>query len=553
MAVRQYIGARYVPVFFENSDGTSDWRANVIYEPLTIVTWNNNTYTSKRSVPANIGNPSENPYYWAAMSNFNQQIQELTEQVNAMQEDVNEANEGIELLHSDIITIKSYDETIDGFPYAGFCGGCNFAGMELYAFRAAPEHKTVRGDYGEIVFMQRKAGNVFERVNIVPTYDSITYGELRDPNLSVSRDGERLYVSCFASVDDYDEDESYTSLVFCFDRTLTQLGVNIIPNTLFWGNTIETPSGFLIHGDYTDFGLNLYRTTQAITSANFGSASWVRHQVFNVNSGVTYAEPTLGYFNNRLVMITRTAGNSEIAWTADAEGLTGWTKNFSLFKRLHAPALIPYYNGEYLPFTGSIIDATITGSSSKRLPYFSLLSFEDRSLSSNSYIAEIAGGLVVPVNAFGQHGGYTTIVKIDETTFGVMYYDDASNGNAVSFTKINLNNSLVNYTYLSMVKPNSEVIITGLAINAYNGKLRNLIVDLLSHKATEYIIFTSEISQSMVTDKPSGLTSDFYGIGKRVNDYYYIELHYFSGNVPKMAAVVGTSTTVLSADWTIVY
>ena len=36
--VREYIGARYVPKFFENENGTPEWAPNVQYEPLTIVT-----------------------------------------------------------------------------------------------------------------------------------------------------------------------------------------------------------------------------------------------------------------------------------------------------------------------------------------------------------------------------------------------------------------------------------------------------------------------------------------------------------------------------------
>lgn len=82
MAVRQYIGARYVPKFYENSDNTSEWRAGVIYEPLTIVTYNNNTYTSKISVPAHIGNPSSNPQYWVATGNFNAQLSQLSTDVD---------------------------------------------------------------------------------------------------------------------------------------------------------------------------------------------------------------------------------------------------------------------------------------------------------------------------------------------------------------------------------------------------------------------------------------------------------------------------------------
>lgn len=82
MASRQYIGARYVPKFYENSDGTAAWRSGVAYEPLTIVTYNGNSYTSKKVVPASVGDPSTNPAYWVATGVYNEQIESLTESLD---------------------------------------------------------------------------------------------------------------------------------------------------------------------------------------------------------------------------------------------------------------------------------------------------------------------------------------------------------------------------------------------------------------------------------------------------------------------------------------
>ena len=87
MAVRQYIGARYVPKFYENSDNTSEWRNGVIYEPLTIVTWNGNSYTSKKPVPANVGEPSTNTEYWVATGLYNEQIQAILDRINELETD----------------------------------------------------------------------------------------------------------------------------------------------------------------------------------------------------------------------------------------------------------------------------------------------------------------------------------------------------------------------------------------------------------------------------------------------------------------------------------
>lgn len=86
MAVRQYIGARYVPKFFENPNNTAEWLPNTIYEPLTIVTYGLNTYTSKKTVPASVGDPSNNPDYWVATGNYNAYISELSDKIDEIKE-----------------------------------------------------------------------------------------------------------------------------------------------------------------------------------------------------------------------------------------------------------------------------------------------------------------------------------------------------------------------------------------------------------------------------------------------------------------------------------
>lgn len=80
MATRQYIGARYVPKFFD-FDGSPEWRNGVAYEALTIVTRNGNSYTSKIRVPSNIGAPESNPEYWVSTGLFNAQVEQYRQDV----------------------------------------------------------------------------------------------------------------------------------------------------------------------------------------------------------------------------------------------------------------------------------------------------------------------------------------------------------------------------------------------------------------------------------------------------------------------------------------
>lgn len=84
MPTRQYIGARYVPKFYENGA----WTANTAYEALTIVTRNGNSYTSKKPVPANIGAPENNPEYWVSTGVYNAQVQELSDRIDVNTADI---------------------------------------------------------------------------------------------------------------------------------------------------------------------------------------------------------------------------------------------------------------------------------------------------------------------------------------------------------------------------------------------------------------------------------------------------------------------------------
>ena len=85
--MHQYIGARYVPIFYVNSQNpnSSEWENNVEYEPLVWVSLpNGNMYLSKKTVPANIGSPASNPAYWMTAGQFNAYIQSLQNQINDM-------------------------------------------------------------------------------------------------------------------------------------------------------------------------------------------------------------------------------------------------------------------------------------------------------------------------------------------------------------------------------------------------------------------------------------------------------------------------------------
>lgn len=85
MSVTQYIGSRYVPVFAD----PTQWDNTRVYEPLTIVLYGGDSYTSKQFVPAGIAITNTN--YWAVTGNYNAQIEQYRNETRAANETASNA------------------------------------------------------------------------------------------------------------------------------------------------------------------------------------------------------------------------------------------------------------------------------------------------------------------------------------------------------------------------------------------------------------------------------------------------------------------------------
>lgn len=77
-----YVGARYVPVFAN----PIEWNKANTYEPLTVVTYQGNSFTSKTFVPANTD--ITNTTYWALTGNYNAQVEQYRQEVQNVSDEV---------------------------------------------------------------------------------------------------------------------------------------------------------------------------------------------------------------------------------------------------------------------------------------------------------------------------------------------------------------------------------------------------------------------------------------------------------------------------------
>lgn len=77
---RQYVGARYVPKIM------GEWNKSLQYEALSVVTYMNNSFTSKVPVPANI--EITNTDYWVNTGNYNAQVEEYRKETENVANDL---------------------------------------------------------------------------------------------------------------------------------------------------------------------------------------------------------------------------------------------------------------------------------------------------------------------------------------------------------------------------------------------------------------------------------------------------------------------------------
>ena len=107
MSVREYVGARYGPLFAD----PIEWDNTKTYEPLTIVYYQGNSYTSRQAVPTGIA--ITNDEYWALTGNYNAQIEAYRTEVQNYSEAVGGVISDVEDIETDITGLDGRLDAIE--------------------------------------------------------------------------------------------------------------------------------------------------------------------------------------------------------------------------------------------------------------------------------------------------------------------------------------------------------------------------------------------------------------------------------------------------------
>ena len=94
VGARQYVGARYVPIFGRAGEDTIEWDDLAPYEPLTVVMHEGVSYVSRRYVPAGI--QITDTSYWVQTYRFNAQVEQYRQEVLGFQDQIDTIRETME-------------------------------------------------------------------------------------------------------------------------------------------------------------------------------------------------------------------------------------------------------------------------------------------------------------------------------------------------------------------------------------------------------------------------------------------------------------------------
>lgn len=158
---RQYVGARYVPKFFDNPDGSWDWAAGFQYEPLTMVKYGENTYTSKKLVPSTVGSPNLNLEYWANTGNYNGAIANIQSQIDIINDNINAIN----TIYNNRATYSSRVFLLIGDSYAAAANSWMALLKTFLENKGATVLTTAQGGYGWVSYTTLTYLSLYENIS----------------------------------------------------------------------------------------------------------------------------------------------------------------------------------------------------------------------------------------------------------------------------------------------------------------------------------------------------------------------------------------------------
>ena len=405
--VTQYVGARYVPLFAE----PLEWDKTKAYEPLTIVLYQGNSYTSRQYVP--VGVELTNESFWAVTGNYNAQVEQYRQEVKSFDGRITANSNAIVKETEDrtaaVTAEKTRAEAAEQTLQANIdaektrAEGAEQtlqANIDAEKTRAEGAEQTLQANIDELT---AKTDMWFDTVADLKAADNLSYGMTVHTNgyYSVNDGGAGFYL-----VSNTNEDN---------------LGVEL--NKKLYANLIHHPNiynvckyGFTPNNEFTGV-----KFTDFASKVKYGSTLYFPQGVYNINGNISLPEKRLNILGDAINLADqdKTIGTvlSFTGLSANSTCLTlgkpnGFIRNIKISANAFEMTEDRSNIGENVDvFTDK---ATIENVSGLRLP-------------SNSYGYEIDNVEVVRASSWAIIGSFYNImnnVSIYQCLNGIICYND---------------------------------------------------------------------------------------------------------------------------------
>lgn len=316
MTTRQYIGARYVPKYFENPDGSNTWIEGVEYDALTIVNYAGTNYISKKPVPHNIGTPNVNGEYWIVSDSGGGAIDNIQKDVTNLKNDVSSIETEIEPLLS-----KKYILMADSY-------GTYYNDNNLNYLQQACENAGIdRNDYYDFV----QGGASFSNTDAQYNFRSV----LERNATQISNKNEITDIFVFGGVNEWKstKDEIWNGIA-----SFSQYVKNTFPNAKIYIGCISKAMVQSLYGYNTKF-IEAYSKCSKYGCTYLDNSEWImqRWSLFendrvhplstSVNYLANYVSQLLLNHSVDVVFSVEPVVSATTGYTLDATRLKAFFKN----------------------------------------------------------------------------------------------------------------------------------------------------------------------------------------------------------------------------------
>lgn len=320
MAIKKYIGARYAPKFM------GAWDKNSEYAALSVVYTNEQSYVSRKTVPANT--EITNTEFWIKSADWNAQVTQYNQNVEQYQANVEQYNQNVETYNANVdnffdATIHAYntkeemvnDTTIQanytlitcGATAVGDGGGslykvANTTSATAVALKnglfAVPFDFTLESDVGQY---EGSADTTAIAIKPVSTF-TVTTASKKNVNIKIPSATNQTYIVHIYAQDDYHvnittDDTSITAISNDVDKNTTIIFITVTTAFLV-GTSIN-----VVYGSSAD-------SFNAITlTANYADITHGNIAAFEIASDLTFTTNTVSD-KGKLFLITNTDTNA---------------------------------------------------------------------------------------------------------------------------------------------------------------------------------------------------------------------------------------------------